>query len=105
MFANFKLRERIFVAFSIPAVLFFEFGGLAHSIYNQLSETFKQVKIEQKTLGKLDKIILNNSILCPTMNELGSSSRASAEQAESSAAGGHQVLKLAELQKPSTMSF
>jgi methyl-accepting chemotaxis protein len=63
MFANLKLRGRIFLGFSIPAGLVFGFSVLVYSIGNQLSETFHQIKIEHKIILRTDDMVLRATMM------------------------------------------
>lgn len=63
MFANFKLRGRIFVGFSIPVLLICGFSGLVYSIGNRVSETFKQVNRAQEVLVQTDEMVLRTSMM------------------------------------------
>lgn len=63
MFTKLKLKERIFIGYSIPVVLVLGFSGLSYATGYQLSEAFKQVNRSQKVIQETDEMVLRNAMM------------------------------------------
>ncbi|MFB2772563.1 methyl-accepting chemotaxis protein, partial [Pelatocladus sp. BLCC-F211] len=59
MLANWKLRDRTLLGFSLPTFLIFIFSGMVYLTANQAGETFREVGISHNAITGTDKMALN----------------------------------------------
>lgn len=63
MLNNFKLREQIFLGFSLPVTLLLGLSGMIFVVGNQMSQAFKEVGRAQEVIIGTDDMILRTSMM------------------------------------------